>query len=234
MIATFQQIFEQFVARLSAQVTAFVPPLLVAMVVFGVAWIVAAGLRWLLTHAFKGHRVDSFLQKTGIAPMLDRSGRLRASPVAGHAVYYGVLLIGLLSALSVFDTRLTTEIVDGVVHLLPKILAAGAILLGGAWLAQYLGRGALLWASNEGFPWARRFCAFVRVVVVFVSIVVASDVLAFARTVFLSAFLIFASGAVLALCLVLALNSHDVYQWFTSAHRQEGGEGRERSLWSHL
>jgi hypothetical protein len=234
MIETFRQVLEQSVARLSAQATQFLPPLFVAIVVFGVAWIVALLLRWLLLHAFKGERFDAFLRKTGIGTMLDQSGRLRASPLLAHGIYYAILLIGLLNAISVFETEITREIVDGVVHLLPKLFAAAAIILAGVWLAQYLGRGALLWASNEGFSWARRFCAFVRVVVVFVSIVVAADVLNFARTVFFSAFLIFTIGAVFAACLVLALNHREVYRWFADSRHHGSEEEGERSLWHHL
>ncbi|MGB9609941.1 MAG: mechanosensitive ion channel family protein [Bryobacteraceae bacterium] len=233
MIETFRQVLEQSVARLSAQATTFLPSLFVAIVVFGVAWVVALLVRWLLLHAFKGERVDAFLRRTGIGTMLDHSGRLRASPLVAHGLYYAILLVGLLNAISVFDTDITREIVDGVVHLLPKLFAAGAIILAGIWLAQYLGRGALVWASNEGFPWARRFCAFVRVWVVFVSVVVAADMLNFARTVFFSAFLIFAIGTVFAACLVLALNHREVYRWFSSrGSRPE--EDTERSLWHHL
>lgn len=234
MIETFRQVLEQSVARLSAQATQYLPPLFVAIVVFGVAWIVALALRWLLLHAFKGERFDAFLRRTGIGTMLDHSGRLRASPLLAHGLYYAILLIGLLNAISVFETEITREIVDGVVHLLPKLFAASAIILAGIWLAQYLGRGALLWASNEGFPWARRFCAFVRVVVVFVSVVVAADVLNFARTVFFSAFLVFSIGAVFAVCLVLAINSREVYRWFTGSRDRPAGEESERSLWNHL
>lgn len=234
MIETFRQVLEQSVARLSAQATQFLPPLFVAIVVFGIAWLVALLLRWLLLHAFKGERFDAFLRKTGIGAMLDHSGRLRASPLLAHGIYYAILLLGLLNAISVFETQITRDIVDGVVRLLPKLFAAAAIIVAGIWLAQYLGRGALLWASNEGFPWARRFCAFVRVVVVFVSIVVAADVLNFARTVFFSAFLIFTIGTVFAACLVLALNHREVYRWFAGARRPGSEQEDERSLWQHL
>ncbi len=234
MIETFRQILEQSVARLSAQATQLLPPLFVAIVVFGVAWLVALFLRWLLLHAFKGERFDAFLRRTGIGTMLDHSGRLRASPLLAHGIYYAILLIGLLNAISVFETAITREIVDGVVHLLPKLFAAAAIILAGVWLAQYLGRTALLWASNEGFSWARRFCSFVRVVVVFVSIVVAADVLSFARMVFYSAFLIFAIGTVFAACLLLALNSREVYRWFADSRQRGREEQDERSLWHHL
>ncbi len=234
MIRTLQQVLEQTLERLSTQVTTYLPPLLVALIVFGGAFLVAVFCRWLFTRAFKGTRVDRFLHDSGIGSLIDHSGRLRSGRLVASTVFWGILLIGLLNALSVFDSRLTTQIVEGTVLLLPKLLTAGAILLVGVWLAQYLGRGALLWASNEGYPWARPLCALVRVVVVFVSIVVASDVLQFARAVFFSAFLIFTGGAMLAVCLVLAVNGREVVRWLASARHAESSTEHERSLWSHL
>lgn len=232
MIRTLQQVLEQTLARLSGQLTTFLPPFLVALIVFGVAWLVALFVRWLLTRAVKGARIDRFLHDTGIGDLLDHSGRLRSSRLFASAVFWAILLLGLLNALSVFDSRLTTQIVEATVLLLPKLLAAGAIVLAGFWLARYLGRGALLWASNEGYPWARPLCALVRVVVVFVSIVVASDVLQFAQPVFFAAFIIFAGGAMLALCLLLAVNGRDVARWFTST--RHAAEHEHDSLWRHL
>lgn len=231
MLQTLKLVLEQTLARLSAQVTTYLPPLLVAFVVFASAWLVALAFRWLLTRAIKGKRADRFLHDSGLGTLLHTSS-LRSSRLFANAVFYTILLTGLLNALSVFDSRLTSQIVEGTVVLLPKLLAAGAIVLAGVWLAQYLGRGALLWASNEGYPWARPLCALVRFVVVFVSVVVASDVLHFAQAVFFSAFLIFAGGAMLAVCLVLAVNGRDVIHWLASS--RHSSQERERSLWSHL
>jgi len=234
MIRTLQQVLEQTLDRLANQVTTYLPPFLVALVIILGAWVVAFCLRILLNRAFKGSGVDRFLHESGIGPMLDHSGRLRASPIVANTVFWGVMLMGLLNALSVFDTRLTTQFVDGTVSLLPKLLTAGGILLVGFWLAQYLGRSVLVWASNEGFPWARYLAALIRVVIVFVSVVVAADVLQFARTVFLAAFIIFAAAVMLTISLVLALNSRDFLHRLFPSREPSARAERERSLWSHL
>ncbi len=234
MIRTLQQVLEQTLARLSDQVTTYLPSFLVALIILLGAWVVAFCLRILLSRAFKGRGVDRFLHESGIGPMLDHSGRLRASLIVANTVFWGIMLIGLLNAVSVFDSRLATLFVENTVALLPKLLTAGAILLVGFWLAQYMGRGALVWASNEGFPWARHLAALVRVVIAFVSVVVASDVLQFARTVFLAAFVIFAAAVMLTISLVVALNSRDFLQRLFPSRQETSRSERERSLWSHL
>ena len=122
---------------------------------------------------------------------------------------------------------------QGFLFLLPKLLIAGLILLGGAWLGQYLGRGMLVWAVNENVPSPRRLAAAVRIVIMFVAVVVAADQLDFARSVFLAAFIILVGGAVLAVSLAIGLNRGAVPR-FLDERRSPHEDAEERSLWSHL
>ena len=154
--------------------------------------------RWLIYRIFKGLTIDKFLRQSGIAFLVDPSGRLRATRLVAETVYWCILLSGVLVGVNVFGTDLTTQIVQSFVFLLPKLFVAGLILLGGTWLGQYLGRSMLVWAVNENFPSPRRLAAVVRILIMFVAVVVAADQLNFARSVFLAAFIIFVGGAVLA------------------------------------
>jgi hypothetical protein len=139
----------------------------------------------------------------------------------------------------VFDTQLTTQMIESFVFLLPKMVVAGLILLAGGWLAQYLGRSMLVWAVNESLPAPRRMAAAVRVVIMFVAVVVAADQLNFARNVFLAAFIILVGGAALAASLAFGLSGGTTLRRVLDERREEAGEGREgesreRSLWNHL
>lgn len=117
--------------------------------------------------------------------------------------------------------------------MLPKIMVAGLILLAGFWLSQYLGRSLLVWAVNEDLPSPRRLASATRVLILFVAVVVAADQLDFARNVFLAAFIILASGAVLTLSLAVGLGAGGGMRRYFEEKR-EGVETRERSLWTHL
>jgi hypothetical protein len=113
---------------------------------------------------------------------------------------------------------------------------AGAIILVGIWLGQYLGRSTVVWAVNEGLPQPRRLAAAVRVVIMFVAVVVAAYQLDFARSVFLAAFILLLGGAVLAASLAAGIGAGDRFRRYLSdrQERQEPSMERERSLWSHL
>jgi hypothetical protein len=166
--------------------------------------------------------------------MLDRSGRLRATRFVAESIYWCVLTTGLLMGINVFNTDLTTQVIQSFVFLLPKIAIAGLILLGGVWLSQFLGRSMLVWAVNEDFPAPRRLAAVVRIMIVFVSVVVAAYQLDFARPIFLSAFIIVAGGAVVIVGLAVLLELRTELRHLLERKRESAAEPEERSLWSHL
>jgi hypothetical protein len=177
--------------------------------------------------------VDRFLRRTGVAYMIDGAGRLRATRIVAESAYWVILVAGFLTGLSVFDTDLTTQMIQTFVLLLPKLVLAGLILLGGVWLSQYLGRSMLVWAVNENLPSPRKLAGTIRIVVLFVAVVVAAEYLDFASNVFLAAFIILIGGAALAASLALGLGGRDAARRFFEDRRAEE-ESQARSLWNHL
>lgn len=233
MIETLKNILGGTVERLHHLLTTYLPPLLAALALILGAYVTAIVARWLIYRAFKGMAIDKFLRQSGVALLVDPSGHLRATRLVAGAAYWCILLSGVLLGLNVFGTNLTTQIADGFVFLLPKLVEAALILLGGTWLGQYLGRSMLVWAVNENLPSPRWLATVVRVLIIFVAVVVAADQLNFARSVFLAAFIIFVGGIVLAVSLAAGLGRRGL-PWFLEKHQEETAESAERSLWSHL
>jgi hypothetical protein len=235
MVETLRAVLQGVLERLYKYVTIYLPSLLAAVILFLSAYLMAVFARWLLYRIFKGPTIDRFLRRSGVAFMLDPSGRLRATRLVAETVYWCILLSGFLLAVSAFDTDITTQLVQNVVFLMPKLVVAGLILLGGAALAQYLGRSMLVWAVNEDFPSPRRLATLVRIVIMFVAVVVAADQLDFARSVFLAAFVILVGGGVLAVSLAVGLGGGWAFRRYFEEKRQKDKEDSpERSLWSHL
>lgn len=220
--------------RLQSYAGLLLPPLLAAMALLCITYLIAWSARWVLYRAFKGEAVDRFLRLSGIAFLLDRSGRLRATRIVAEFTFWSILIAGLMLSVSVFDTSLSARIVNAVVFMLPKLFTAGFILLCGAWLSLYCSRGVLVWAVNEDLPSPRYIALSVRVFVFFVAVVVAADQMDFARSVFLAAFIIILGGAVLTAGLAIGIGAGRSMGGFIERKRQQGTEAGERSLWTHL
>jgi ABC-type multidrug transport system fused ATPase/permease subunit len=234
MVETMRKVLQAVLERLYKYVTIYLPSLLAALILFLAAFVTAVFARWLLYRIFKGPTIDRFLRRSGVAFMLDPSGRLRATRIVAEGVYWCLLLAGFLIGLSVFDTDITTQAIQKLVFLMPKIVVAGLILLGGMALGQYLGRGMLVWAVNEDFPFPRRLATLVRIVIMFVAVVVAADQLEFARNVFLAAFIILVGGGVLTVSLAVGLGAGGGFRRYFEEKRHKSEETSERSLWNHL
>jgi ABC-type multidrug transport system fused ATPase/permease subunit len=234
MVETMRKVLEAVLERLYKYVTIYLPSLLAALILFLAAVATAVLARWLLYRIFKGPTIDRFLRRSGVAFMLDPSGRLRATRLVAEGVYWCLLLAGFLLGLSVFDTDITTQAIQKLVFLMPKIVVAGLILLAGIALGQYLGRSMLIWAVNEDFPFPRRLATVVRIVITFVAVVVAADQLEFARDVFLAAFIILVGGGVLTVSLAVGLGAGRGFRRYFEEKGQKTEETSERSLWNHL
>ena len=113
----------------------------------------------------------------------------------------------------------------------PRLFTAAAILLAGFWLSRYLGRSALVWAVNEGVPFARRWAAAVKGAILFVAVVVAAETLGFAERVFFAAFVMFVAAVALAGSIAFGLTLRSMLERSLRDPGREREEERERSLW---
>jgi hypothetical protein len=233
MIDILKSVLQEAIARLYHQVTTYLPSLLAAAVMVIGAYITALLVRWLIYKIFKGFAVDKFLRDSGVVYLLAPSGRLQATRIAAETAFWCILLTGFLLGLNVFGSDFTTQIQQAIVSLLPKLLVAGLILLGGSWLSQYLGRSALVWAVNENFPSPRRLATGVRTLVIFAAVVVAADQLHFSSNVFFAAFIMIVGGAVLAASLAIGLGNLGIRNLIEDK-KDPSEDSAERSLWSHL
>jgi hypothetical protein len=233
MLDILKNSFQEALTRLHYQATTYLPSLLAAAIILLAAYIAAIFARWLIYRIFKGFALDKLLRETGVVYVLAPSGRLQATRVAAEAVFWCILLSGFLLGLSVFQTDLATQVARGIESLLPKLFLAILILVGGSWLSQYLGRGALVWAAGENLPSPHRIGTAVRALVMFTAVVIAADQLHFSGTVFLAAFIIIVGGAVLAAALAIGRGYRATRHVFEDGRRRSE-KSAEGSLWSRL
>ena len=234
MSDTLETILEEVLKRLRFQTTTYLPSIIAAVIVILGALIVAVVVRKVIYLIFKGTGIDRFLRRTGLAQLFDPSGRLRATRVAAEGTYWVIITFGALAGLSVFGTDLTSELIQEFVFLIPRLVVAVLIVLGGVWLSHYLSRCMLVWAFNENLPYPSRLAAGVRVMVLFVAIVVAADHLNFARSVFLTAFIIFLGGLMLTISIAVGIGVSWRVRGYLKEKPKEKPPQDERSLWTHL
>ncbi len=132
-------------------VSELVPRLLGAGLVLFAAFLAARFLQRLAVRLLRGIGLDNVLERTGSVSSLRRVGFTRApSALIGYVVYWGILLAGAATAVSVLGLSSLQENIDLIVVLAGKALVAVLILAGGLAVAGWLSNLAAREAEEAG------------------------------------------------------------------------------------
>ncbi len=117
---------------------AFIPSLVVAIVIFIVGWLVGVGLGRVVEQIINALRVDQALKSTGIERPLARAGfELSSGKFLGFLVKWFFIIVFLVAALDVLHlTTVDLFLTDVVLGYLPHVIVAVLILLVAAVLAD--------------------------------------------------------------------------------------------------
>lgn len=134
LVASFQELW--------SGVVAFVPQLVIALVVFIVGWVIAVALGKIVSQIVKSLRVDSALRGLGAEAPLSRAGlRLDSGAFVGGLVRWFFILVFLFAAIDVVGLDQVTEFLRSVVlTYIPQVIVAAFILLVAALLADVVHR----------------------------------------------------------------------------------------------
>jgi hypothetical protein len=138
VFTTWADVLSQSFQNLFYGVVAFVPHLVVAIVIFTVGWLVGMGLGRVVMQVVNALRVDQALRSTGIERVLGRAGfQLSAGKFLGTLVEWFFIVVFLVAALDVLNlTTVNLFISQVVLGYLPQVIVAVLILLVAAVVAD--------------------------------------------------------------------------------------------------
>lgn len=130
LMMSFQNLFYGLIA--------FIPNLVVALIIFVIGWLVGAGLGRLVAQVVTSLRVDQALRAAGAERVLDRAGfTLNAGAFLGFLVKWFFIIVFLIASLDVLGlTQVTTFLSVVVLGYLPQVIVAVLILLVAAVIAE--------------------------------------------------------------------------------------------------
>lgn len=142
VLTTWADVLSQSFQNLFYGLVAFVPNLVVAVVIFIVGWLVGVGVGRVVEQVVNAVRVDQALRATGLEKVLERAGfKLSAGKFLGTLVKWFFIIVFLVASLDVL--RLATVnlfISDVVLGYLPQVIVAVLILLVAAVIAEAVRR----------------------------------------------------------------------------------------------
>ena len=121
---------------------AFLPNLLIALIIFILGWIIGAGLGRLVAQVVSAAKVDQALRSAGVEAVVERGGfRMNSGNFLGGLVKWFFIIVFLIAALDVLGlTEVTIFLRTVVLGYLPNVIVAVLILLVAAVLADVVQR----------------------------------------------------------------------------------------------
>ncbi len=149
-----------------------------------------------------GSLPDRFLRAAGLDAGIERA----AGAISFWVGVAAVLAVGV----NALEPGALRNILSEIVAFVPRLLAAGLILLLGLGVAAIARRSVLLGAVNAGLPWARAGSRGVHIVILGFFAAMALDNLGVARSILVAAFSIVGGALALALALAFGLGARDL------------------------
>jgi hypothetical protein len=142
VFTTWADVLSQSFNNLFYGLVAFIPNLVVAIVIFIVGWLVGVGLGRVITQIVDSLRVDQALRATGIEHLLSRAGfELSSGKFLGFLVKWFFIIVFLVAALDVLKLATVNLFISEVVlGYLPQVIVAVLILLVAAVVAEAVER----------------------------------------------------------------------------------------------
>lgn len=137
-LTTWADVLTQSFQNLFYGLVAFIPNLIVALVIFVIGWLVGAGIGRLVAQVVSSIRVDQALRAAGVERVVERAGfTLNAGAFLGFLVKWFFIIVFLVAALDVLGLTQVTAFLTGVVlGYLPQVIVAVFILLVAAVIAE--------------------------------------------------------------------------------------------------
>lgn len=155
-----------------SDIVSFVPKLLGFLVVLIIGYIIAKAIGKIFATVLEKVGFDKAVERGGIKKALAKSD-YDASDILGKVVFYALFLIVLQLAFGVFGENPVSDLLEGVIAYLPKVIAAILIIVVGAAIAA--AAKDLIEGALGGLPSAKTIANGVSIAILVVVVFAALD-----------------------------------------------------------
>ena len=187
-------------------VAAWLPRVLVAVLLLIIGWLVARGVRRLVLWLLRLLRLEAAAERTGLDDFLVRGGvRLTVVTLVGQIFYWGLLLIFTVTVFNVLGLTMGPELMDRLTRFVPNVVAALIVLVFGTLAARFIRGFVEAYLGNVGMKGGASIGLLVQGALLAFVAVLALEQLGIAVNLLVSAFQLAFGGLCLALALAFGL-----------------------------
>lgn len=215
------------------QIGAFLPRLLLAILILIVGWLVAKAVRFAAIRALHAINFNVVTEKAGIDHFLRQGGAgIDTVRVLGGLLYWLVILAALMTAANSLGLNYVTDLIGRIVLFVPKVVVAVVILVFGAYFARFVGAALTTYLHNVGVGEALLVGRLALYAIMIFVIMIALDQLGLGDMI-RQTFLILVAAIALGLALAFGIGGQkraaELIERWTRQDEEEEREARKRT-----
>ena len=192
------------------QIGAFLPRLLIAVVVVIAGWLLAKVARFAVVKALRAINFNVLTERSGLDGFLRQGGMAGdTTTIFGVLVYWLVILAALLIAFNGLGLTYITDLLGRVVWFVPNVFVALLVLAFGAYFARFIGDTVITYCRNVKMQDALLLGKLAQYAVLAFVVLIALDQIKVGGDIIRESFLILLGGVVFAIALAFGLGGKD-------------------------
>ncbi len=207
----------------------FLPQLLGAIIILVLGWIISGILAGLIEKVLKTIGFEKASEKAGIAGFVKQAGsEWTVSKVVAEIVKWFIRLIAIQAAASILGMEQISAIINSILLWLPNLVVALAIIVLGAFLANFVAgivRGSV---GQMGFGNPGLIANIAKYAIIAFAAIAAIDQLGIAETVVNTLLIGVVAALAAAFALAFGLGGQDVAKQITQSWYQKGQEAGQK------
>jgi hypothetical protein len=209
------------------QIAAFLPRLVLALLVVVVGWLLAKAVRFAVERALKAANFTVLTERAGTDNFLRQAGmRSDTTALFGIVAFWLVILATLIIAFNELGLTYITDLLGRVVLFTPKLLIAMLIVVFGSYCARFAGTAVNTYCLDAKISDADLLGRIVRYVIMTFVVMIAVSQVEIGGDMVQRTFLIILGGLMLALALAFGLGGQHwaaalLQRWWPQ-HKKDG------------
>lgn len=223
------------VRALLVEVGAFLPRLVLALVVLIGGWLLARLARFAVVRGLRAVNFNVLTERAGMDGFLQQGGiRSDTTGIFGALVYWLVILAALIIAFNGLGLTYITDLLQKVVLFVPHVVVALLILAFGAYFARFIATTVGTYCRNVGVAAgdAELLARIAQYAILAFVVLIAFDQMGVGGAIIRESFLIVLAGVVFALALAFGLGGREwaaavLERWWPRRRAGEDAPGNE-------
>lgn len=192
------------------QIGAFLPRLLIAVVLVAGGWLLAKVARFAVTRALRAINFNVLTERAGMDGFLRQGGMAGdTTSLFGLLVYWLVILTALLVAFNGLGLTYITDLLGRVVWFVPNVFVALLVLALGSYFARFVGDTVVSYCRSVKLQDAILLGKLAQYAIMVFVVLIALDQIKVGGDIVRQSFLLILGGVVFALALAFGLGGKD-------------------------